>query len=91
MKYEVFRTNQFNRSYEKCKKRGFKMDELKKVVELLANGSKLPEKYRDHNLTGNNKGYRECHIRPDWLLVYKIINDKLILVLQDTGSHSDLF
>lgn len=63
---------------------------LETVVELLLDGQTLPEKYRDHQLTGNWKGYRECHIEPDWLLVYKIYESKLILSLVRTGTHSDL-
>ncbi len=63
---------------------------LETVVELLLDGQTLPEKYRDHQLTGNWKGYRECHIEPDWLLVYKIYESKQILSLVRTGTHSDL-
>lgn len=63
---------------------------LETVVELLLDGQTLPEKYKDHQLTGNWKGYRECHIEPDWLLVYKIYESKLILSLVRTGTHSDL-
>ena len=63
---------------------------LETVVELLLDGQTLLEKYRDHQLTGNWKGYRECHIEPDWLLVYKIYESKLILSLVRTGTHSDL-
>lgn len=63
---------------------------LETVVELLLDGQTLPEKYRDHQLTGNWKGYRECHIEPDWLLVYKIYESKLILSLVRAGTHSDL-
>ena len=63
---------------------------LETVVELLLDGQTLPEKYRDHQLTGNWKGYREFHIEPDWLLVYKIYESKLILSLVRTGTHSDL-
>ncbi len=62
-----------------------------KVITALANGEKLPDKYCDHNLTGNFSGCRECHITPDWLLIYKISNDTIYLYLIRTGSHSDLF
>lgn len=61
------------------------------VVDKLANGIILEERYRDHNLSGNYEGLRECHINPDWLLIYEIRDDELILVLNRTGSHSDLF
>ena len=86
-------TNKFKSDYKQALKRGKKEDKLRKVIELLANRIVLPEKYRDHKLT-NSKDYenvRECHIEPDWLLIYEIIDDELILNLLRTGSHSDLF
>lgn len=89
MKYEIKRTSQFKKDYKLAVKRGFKINLLKEVVSLLANGQPLPEKNKDHTLTGNWKGYRECHIEPDWLLVYRISEDKLILSLTRTGTHSD--
>ena len=61
------------------------------VIEILANGGKLDAKYRDHNLSGNYKCTRECHIEPDWLLIYEIKEDILVLMLSRTGTHSDLF
>lgn len=61
------------------------------VIEILANGGKLDAKYRDHDLSGNYKGTRECHIEPDWLLIYEIKEDILVLMLSRTGTHSDLF
>ena len=64
---------------------------LDEAVTILANGEKLPEKYHDHELTGNWKEHRECHIQPDWLLIYKLTERELILTLVRTGSHSDLF
>lgn len=71
--------------------RGCNQEHLKNVLSLLAKQKALPEKYKDHNLSGNYKGYRECHIEADWLLIYKIYDDKLVLVVTRTGSHSDLF
>ena len=71
-------------------KRGLKISLLDDVVALLAQGKVLPEKYRDHALTGNWLNHRECHILPDWLLIYRIENDVLVLTLSRTGSHSDL-
>ncbi len=68
-----------------------KVSEIDAVVNLLAQGEELPQKYRDHKLTGELKEYRECHIRPDLLLVYRIEEQELILVLIDIGSHSELF
>lgn len=72
-------------------KRGLKIELLEKVVELLAMGEALPEKNRDHELSGNWVGHRECHIQPNWLLVYRIEDDVLVLTLARTGTHSDLF
>ncbi len=91
MKYQIEVTSRFKKDYKLSQKRGLDMSQLEKVVEILASGEALPEKYLDHSLIGDYKGYRECHIRPDWLLVYKIQNDILILTLARTGSHSDLF
>ena len=72
-------------------KRGYDITLLDAVVAILANGKPLPPKYNDHPLKGDHKGSRECHITPDWLLVYRIEVNVLILLLQETGSHSDLF
>lgn len=93
MKYEIERTNQFKKDFKLAKKRGCDMDELKKVVSMLADGETLPDKYRDHDLVNSRhyKGVRECHIEPDWLLIYKISEQLMVLSLQRTGSHSDLF
>ena len=91
MKYAIERTNQFKRDFKLAEKQGLNMDELAKVVGMLADGEILPEEYNDHALKGNYKGYRECHIEPDWLLIYKIYSDRLVLELIRTGTHSDLF
>ena len=91
MKYEILRTSQFKKDYKLAVKRGCDIDRLKKVVTLLANGETLPVEFRDHSLSGNYSGYRECHIQPDWLLVYKITENQLLLTLYRTGTHSDLF
>ena len=72
-------------------KRGLDLNLMDSVVTALANSEKLPEKNRDHNLTGKYAGFRECHIQPDWLLVYKIEKKVLILTLINTGTHSDIF
>lgn len=71
-------------------RRGQPMEELDEVIRLLAEGEELPEKYRDHALVGNWLGHRECHIRPDWLLVYAVNSRTLVLALARTGTHSDL-
>ena len=89
-KYEVKETNQFKRDYRLAKRRGQNVQLLKDIVIQLANDQPLPEKNRDHALTGDWKGFRECHVTPDWLLVYKKENDILVLTLTRLGSHSDL-
>ncbi|EEJ53458.1 type II toxin-antitoxin system YafQ family toxin [Mobiluncus mulieris] len=71
-------------------RRGQPMEELDEVIRLLAEGEELPEKYRDHALVGNWLGHRECHIRPNWLLIYAVNNRTLVLTLARTGTHSDL-
>ena len=90
IKYTVKTTSQFKKDYKLAMKRNLNISLLKEVVTLLSMGEKLPEKYRDHELTGNWVGHRECHISPDWLLIYRIENDILVLTLSRTGSHSDL-
>ena len=89
--YDVVWTNQFKKDYKLAMKRGLNMELLDNAIRILASGEVLPAKYSDHALTGNWKGYRECHIQPNWLLIYRIENDMLVLTLQRTGSHSDLF
>lgn len=84
-------TGQFKKDYKLAMKRGLNMDLLDNAIRILASGESLPANYNDHALTGNWKGYRECHIQPNWLLIYRIENDMLVLTLQRTGSHSDLF
>ena len=89
-KYQIDFTAAFSKDLKKIKKRGYNIDLLESVVDKLQTGEQLEQKYKDHLLTGNWKGFRECHIQPDWLLVYKIYDDKLLLVLTRTGTHSDL-
>ncbi len=81
----------FKKDYKRIVKRGYDVRLLEKVISLLAEQQTLPEKYRDHNLTGNYSNCRECHITPDWLLIYEIKDNELLLCLTRTGSHSDLF
>ena len=81
----------FKKDYKRIVKRGYDMRLLEKVIELLANQKPLPEKNRDHQLSGDYGGCRECHITPDWLLIYEVADEELILYLTRTGSHSDLF
>lgn len=84
-------TTQFRKDYKLAMKRGLRIALLEEVVERLAMGEPLPEKNRDHALTGDWVGHRECHIQPDWLLIYRMEGDVLVLTLAHTGSHSDLF
>ncbi len=91
MKYRVERTNRFVKGLKRCMKRGYDENLLKEVIKMLAEGQQLPAKYNDHKLKGEYKDFRECHIESDWLLIYKIEEDKLILTLTKTGTHSDLF
>ncbi len=90
MKYVIKATSQFKRDLKTVKKRGYRKELLEEVVQLLADGVELPPQHRDHYLSGSWKGFRECHITPDWLLVYQIFEETLILSLTRTGSHSDL-
>jgi len=91
MKYEVIFTNQFKKDLKLAKKQGKTLSKLLTVIELLANGETLDMKYRDHALTGDYSGTRECHIEPDWLLIYEIRDNVLVLILYRLGSHSELF
>lgn len=91
MKYEIVPSNQFKKDLKLAQKRGYDLDKIKKVIAALAEGEPLESRYRDHLLSGDYGGYRECHIQPDWLLVYQIYKDQLILFLARTGTHSDLF
>ena len=91
MQYELKYTKTFRRSYKRAKKRGLDVPLLGEVVEMLRCGKELPEKYADHWLTGDYSKCRECHIKPDWLLIYRIDGDVLVLTLMDTGTHADLF
>lgn len=84
-------SNQFRKDLKLAKKRGLKLERLTAVINTLVAQKPLDDKYRDHNLTGNYRGFRECQIESDWLLVYRIDNDELALFLFRTGTHADLF
>ena len=84
-------TATFRKDYKRIKKRGYDISLLETVLEQLLSEKKLEEKYRDHALIGNYFGFRECHILPDWLLIYALNNSELILTASKTGTHSDLF
>ncbi len=90
-KYTVKFTSQFKKDYKLAIRRGLEIALLNDVVSVLAEGGVLPEKNRNHPLSGNRKGFQECHIQPDWLLVYRIADDVLVLTLSRTGTHNDLF
>lgn len=91
MKYTLKPTSQFKKDLKLMKKRGNDLTLLEEVLNLLADGKPLAEKYRNHTLTGDFVGCSECHIKPDWLLVYEYDEEILYLYLLRTGSHSDLF
>lgn len=91
MKYQVIWSTKFKKDYKLAMKRGLDINLLDTAITILAETGTLPEEYLDHPLSGNYKGFRECHIQPDWLLIYKIAVDKLALALTRTVTHSDVF
>ena len=91
MSYNIQATHQYDKDVKLAKKRGLDIEKLIEVVCILASGETLPPKNRDHALTGNYAGHRECHISPDWLLIYKKDEEIKLISLIRTGSHSDLF
>ena len=91
MTLDVILSNRFKKDLKLAKKRGYNLNLLDEVVTALATSQTLDEKYRDHSLNGEYAGFRECHIQPDWLLVYRIDYDEIFLLLSRTGTHSDLF
>lgn len=90
-KYTVKPTSQFKKDYKRAVKRGKDVSLLEEVISALALGEKLPERNKDHALSGDWEGHRECHILPDWLLVYRVEDDVLVLTLVRNGTHSDVF
>jgi len=91
MAYKVIYTNSFKKSLRQCHKRGYDINLAKYVITLLEENGQLPSKYRPHKLTGNYNGFWECHIKPDWLLIWKQDDKNLILLFSHTGTHADLF
>ena len=91
MNLQITTTSQFNKDVKLAKKQGKNIDKLFSVIDKLSKREVLEEKFKDHPLSGSYKGYRECHIEPDWLLIYKVENTTLTLILVRIGSHSDLF
>ena len=91
MKYNIRPTTKFQKDLKRVQRRGYDLSLLTEVIRKLADGESLPEKNRDHSLNGDYIGCRECHVTPDWLLIYEVYGDDLILYLTRTGTHSDLF
>lgn len=93
MKYNIDFTINFKKQYRKLKRQGKDLNKLYEVIKRLADGEDLDSKYKNHSLINNKvyKNCKECHIEPDWLLIYKILDEELVLVLFSTGSHSELF
>lgn len=89
--YKIVYTNRMKKDVKLMKKRGKDIGKLTNILSLLASGEPLPVHYKDHPLSGNLHDFRECHIEPDWLLMYQIYEDTLILSATATGSHADLF
>ena len=90
-KYRIKWSSRFKKDYKLAIKRNMNISLLDEIIRTLSTGQPLSEKHKDHPLSGNWKDYRECHIEPDWILIYRIEKDVLILTLQRTGTHSDLF
>lgn len=90
-KYKIEFTGLMKKNMKLMQRRGKDMSKMQEVLSILIEGKTLPEKYKDHSLSGNYVNCRECHIEPDWLLIYKIENERLVLLLMKTGTHSDLF
>lgn len=91
MAYKISTTNQFEKDLKRCIKRGYPMDCFRTVIQLLERDGRLPEDYHPHKLHGDRHGQWECHIQPNWLLIWKQIDDELELLMLSTGTHSDLF
>lgn len=91
MKYKIIATNNFKKDVKKCANRGYDLSLLEHVIDLLAQTGSLPSIYKPHKLKGTYKGYWECHIQSDWLLVWQQNDKELILIFTNTGTHSDLF
>ena len=91
MKYEVKTTRRFDKDFKRCVKRGLDMAKLKAAMHLLAEEGELPSNYHPHKLSGNRDGQWECHLQPDWLMVWEQNDEELRLLFMQTGTHADLF
>lgn len=91
MRYEIIRTNAFKKAFKRCLKRGLKVQSFERCIDILASTGSLPPLYRPHKLSGNYQNVWECHIEPDWLLLWSQNDREYTLLLIDTGTHSDIF
>ena len=91
MKYDVKYTSRFKKDYKRLKKRGWDMDKLLDAIDILRSGEELPPQYKDHPLHGDYEGHHDCHIEPDWVLIYFKSESTLVLSMTRTGTHSDMF
>ena len=89
--YRIKQTSKYKKDLKRIKRRGYDISLLKVIIKKISLGEKLDRKYKDHSLSGIFSGFRECHITPDWLLIYRYEKEVLVLVLSQTGTHSDLF
>ncbi len=89
--YSIEYSGQFKKSFKLCQKRGYSLELLQQAISILAEKGELPSQYKPHILSGKYAGIWECHIKPDWLLLWKQDNEKLTLLFLQTGTHSDLF
>ena len=89
--YRIKQTSKYKKDLKRIKRRGYDISLLKVIIKKLSLGEKLDRKYKDHSLSGIFSGFRECHITPDWLFIYRYEKEVLVLVLSQTGTHSDLF
>ena len=91
MMYDVKYTSRFKKDYKRLKKRGWNMDKLLDAIDILRSGKEMPPEYKDHPLRGDYEGHRDCHIEPDWVLIYCKSESTLVLSMTRTGTHSDVF
>lgn len=91
MKYRIVATKRFQKDVKRCQKRNLPMEKLKEVISLLESTGGLPPQYKPHKLSGKYEGKWECHVMSDWLLVWEQFDDELLLIMTNTGSHSDIF
>lgn len=89
--YEIVATNQFSKDYKRCIRRAYSIDLVDELILLLSETGTVPQKHKPHPLTGNLSGYFECHIKPDWLLIWTKNTEDKVITLIATGTHSDLF